>query len=188
MSQSETRSPANVPVRKLILAAIGGVLAVAVFVYLFRMHGLPPLAVVLSACRSAAPGMQRIKGNFGTQFDIPMAKFSIKQGSLDAPPEEVFAITVKEDGAKMMVATRYDFDFKDLKDAFPLFSEHIGEREVRFPDGSVAGRDRWGELKSGERWRYVTFHAGDAAGYRPVTASDARWFDQILGSACNAAQ
>lgn len=151
----------------------------------------PPQAVVLSACRSVEPGMQRIKGDFGVQFDIPMAKFSVEQGSLDMPPEEVFLIALKEDGAKMMVATRYYDDFRDfqgLAGAFPLFSRHVGEREVRFADGRVAGGDRWGELKSGERWRYVTFHSGDAAGYRPVPLGDARWFDQVLGSACNAAR
>jgi len=171
----------------LIFAVVGSVL-VSVTVYVLRMPSRPP-ALVLSVCGAVAPRVQRIAANFGTQFDVPMAEFSIKQGSLDAPPEKVFAVSLKEDGAKMMVAMRDDgFAFGGMKDAFPVFSQHVEEREVRFPDGSIAGRDLSGQLKSGERWRYVTFQAGDAAGYRPAPASDARLFDQVLGSACDAAQ
>jgi len=183
---------AKVPAGWLIFGGVGLVLALSAgAAYWVRMRApSQPPTIVLSACRTVAPGMHRIKGDFGTQFDVPEANFAVAQGGLDFPPEGIYTITLNErdKNTKMMVAWRDDdFAFGDLKGAFPIFSRRVGEQEIRSPDGSLVGRDHWGDLNSGERWRYVTFRAGDGAGYRPVPPKDARLFDQILSSACVAA-
>ncbi len=83
-----------------------------------------------------------------------------------------------------MVIWRDDEIFRELKSAFPVFSERIEDRDIVNTRGQIVGKDRWGYLKDGERWRYVTFSLGDALGYHPSTPEQARLFDEIISSAC----
>ena len=73
---------------------------------------------------------------------------------------------------------------QELKFAFPVFSEHFEERDVRTPRGDLAGRDRWGYLKSGDRWRRLRFFSGEEVGYRPASPKEASLFDHVVSSAC----
>ena len=122
----------------------------------------------------------------GTQFDAPEANFSVKDVTRDMPPGTLYTVTLEDRGTNMIVWP-YDDLFDELKTVFPVFSRRVGENDILTQDGRVVGKDRWGVLNDGERWRYVTFSAGGAAGYRPVPPEDARLFDQILSSACVAA-
>ncbi len=184
MSRPHASPRANARAGWLILAALGAVLAASVFIYLFCMRAAsPPSAIVLSVCQAVAPGIQRIKGDFGVRFDVPDAKFSIKDGARDMPPGTLYKVALKDRAANMMVWHDDDV-FSELKSAFPVFSRHVGEGEVRTLEGRKVGRDRWGDLRGGDRWRYVTFSSGDAVGYWPIPPNEARLFDQVLDSAC----
>ncbi len=143
----------------------------------------PPPAIVLSVCQTAAPGIRRIKGDFGVRFDVPEAKFSVEHGAQDMPAGTLYKVTLR-DGAANMVMGQDDDVFRELKDAFPIFSRHVGEGDVLTHEGHKVGRDRWGDLKGGDRWRYVTFSSGDAVGYWPIPPNEAGLFDQVISSAC----
>jgi len=67
---------------------------------------------------------------------------------------------------------------------FPVFSERVDHRDIRTVRGRLVGEDRWGQLKAGERWRYVTFLDGDAVGYWPVPPEQATVLDRVINSAC----
>jgi hypothetical protein len=163
---------------------VGVVLSAAVVVYVFRLRApRRPRSLVMSICQAVAPGMRRFKGDFGTQFDVPEVKFSVKDWARDMPPGTLYAVTLKET-VESMVVWHDDDVFNELKNAFPVFSRHVGEDDVRTRDGRIIGRDRWGNLSDGERWRYVTFFDGDAVGYRPMSPDEARLFDQVINSAC----
>jgi hypothetical protein len=138
---------------------------------------------VLSICQAVAPGKHRIRADFGTQFDVPEVKFSVKLGVRDMPGGELYTVTLRERAEYLMVWHDDDV-FNELKNAFPVFSRHVGEDDVRTREGRIVGKDRWGNLNDGERWRYVTFSDGDAVGYRPMSPNEARSFDQVISTAC----
>jgi hypothetical protein len=73
---------------------------------------------------------------------------------------------------------------KDLKIAYPFFSEHVQKRYIRDSTGRVFGTDSWGYLHAGERWRYTRFSTGDAVGYEPTTPNQADQLDRLINSAC----
>ncbi|MFZ0787547.1 MAG: hypothetical protein WAM67_17310 [Candidatus Acidiferrales bacterium] len=127
--------------------------------------------------------MHRIRSDFGTQFDVPESEFTIRAGARDMPAGILYTVTLKDGGARLLI-WRDDNMFSELKNVFPVFSQHVEEKDVRTPGGRSIGRDRWGFLKGGDRWRYVTLADGDAVGYRPNSSKEARLFDQIIGSAC----
>jgi hypothetical protein len=127
--------------------------------------------------------MHRIDSDFGTQFDLSEKDFVVHSGLRDMPPGMLYVVTLKSRSTNMVV-WRDDGIFNELKSAFPVFSEHVEERVVRTPTGHIVGEDRWGYLKSGERWRYVTFSRGDAVGYRPTRPKEASLLDQAISSAC----
>lgn len=170
--------------RWLIPAVLGAVIVSSVPIYLFLMRApQPPPALVPSACRGIAPGMRRIDSDFGTQFDVSERDFTVHSGIRDIPPGTLFVVTLKDRTTKMVI-WHDDSIFNELKSAFPVFSEHVEERDVRTPKGRRVGTDRWGYLDSGERWRYVRFAWRDAVGYWPTDLKKASFLDQVISSAC----
>jgi hypothetical protein len=160
---------------------VGVILAVSGFI---RMRAVsPPPVIVLSVCPTVASGVQRFRADFGTQFDVSETNFTVAARTRDMPPGTLYTVTLKDRGTNMIV-WHDDELFRELKDTFPVFSRRVGEKNIRTQDGRVVGKDHWGVLNDGERWRYVTFSAGDAAGYHPVAPGDARLFDRVLSSAC----
>jgi hypothetical protein len=147
----------------------------------FHVQPLPTL-VVVSTCANVRSGLSRVTGDFGTQFDVP-DRLRIQTEIRDMPPGKLHVITLEQRDGRM-VLWRDDDIFHELKDAFPALSKRVVVRDVSAPDGRVVGKDHWGYLKRREYWRYVTFSSGDAVGYRPVPASEARLFDQVISSAC----
>jgi len=169
---------------KALVVAVAVVLAAALGVYFAkkRKPASPP-AIMLSPCADPAPGVRRIRADFGVRFDVPESGFTVLSGSSDMPPATLYQVTSKDGAANLIVG--YDDDmFNQLKVAFPTFSVRVEQRDIRNAKGQVVGRDRWGYLNSGERWRYVTFSSGDAAGYHPYDSLHAGSLDRILSSAC----
>jgi hypothetical protein len=137
----------------------------------------------VSSCQKPAPGTHRIVSDFGTRFDVSEQAFTIETNLQDMPPGKLYV--VKQKGTNANLVVWHDEDaLKDLKTPFPVISEHLESRPIRTVKGRVVGEDRWGYLKSGERWRYVRFFAGDAVGYSPVPPNRTGGLDQIIGTAC----
>jgi hypothetical protein len=130
-------------------------------------------------------GSERFGPLLGIQFDIPEKDFTFRTTNLDMPPGTLYLVTVKNRNTSMEISNGVGLTFeKDLDSAFPVFSTHVEERNVRSPSGQVIGEDRWGYLRSGEVWRHVRFFEGDEVGYRPMALQEARLLDQVISSAC----
>jgi hypothetical protein len=171
----------------VVPTVLGVILVSSVAIYLLslrssRVPSVPPAIVVL-ACPDLAPGVRRITSDFGTRFDVSDKVFTVHAGARDMPPGMLYVVKLKHADANIVV-WRDDDVFRDLKTAFPVFSEHVEERNIRTSKERLVGTDRWGYLKSGERWRYVRFSSGDAAGYGPTPPKEASMLDQVVGSAC----
>jgi len=194
-----SRSPAPSPppfVRQQFLQAspkwviptiVAAVLIFSVATYLLSFHSphamsVPP-AIIVSACPDLPSGMRRNRSDFGTQFDASEKAFTVHAGLRDMPPGKLYVVKLKDGDAKRVV-WRDDDIFRNLKTAYPFFSKHVEERNIRTSTERVFGTDRWGYLQSGERWRYVRFSSGDAVGYESTPPKQASMLDQSTGSAC----
>lgn len=167
-----------------ILAVLGTVSISFVLLYLFRNHTPhSPPALVLSVCGPVAPGMHRIDSDFGIQFDVSESVLAVHANTRDMPPGTLYVVTLKG-SSENLVIWRDDNIFSELRSAFPVFSEHVEERDIRTPKCRLVGKDRWGYLKDGDQWRYVRFFVGDAVGYRPLPSKQAGLLDQVISSAC----
>jgi hypothetical protein len=163
---------------------MGAVLALLLLTYLLPMRAsYQPRAIVVSVCPTVEPGIYRVRADFGIRFDVPEADFTVNLSQRDMPPGRAYTVTLKKRGTNMIIWQDDDM-FRDLKNAFPVFSRRVGENDIRTRAGRVVGKDRWGDLRGDGRWRYVTFFSGDAVGYRPMPPSEARLFDQVVNSAC----
>jgi hypothetical protein len=154
--------------------------------FLYTRAESQPLPVVLSICQDRpAAGMRRINGGFGTRFDAPESEFTVPSGPNDMPTV-TFHVVMRKNRATILAISAADYDnvFKDLKIAFPLFSERVEARDVSDIAGRIVGKDHWGYLKGGDPWRYVTFVWGVAVGYQPAASADARLLDRVISSAC----
>jgi hypothetical protein len=144
-----------------------------------------PPALVLFACRNLAPGMRRVDSyGFGVQFDVSEKDFTFRSWMGDMPPGRTYVVTLKDRKANMQISAIPTTLEEELTSAFPVFSEHVGESDVLAPTGRVVGKDRWGYLKSGERWRFVRFFWGARVGYRLTRTKEATLLDQVISSAC----
>jgi hypothetical protein len=145
---------------------------------------LPPKSVILSTCPESTSDAYRIKTDFGLRFVAPENVYAVRAARRDMPPEMVYEVKLRGSNAKMVIAWRDDDVLKNLTIAYPMFSQLTEERNIRDAKGRIWGTDRWGYLRSGERWRYVKFTSGYAAGYEPTTDKQADLLDQIIDSAC----
>ena len=143
----------------------------------------PPQAVAVSVCQDLIPGIHRIPSDFGIRFDASEKLFMVHAGVRDMPPGTMYVVKLR-DGDAHVVVWRNDDVFRDLKNAYPIFSKQIKERAIRDATGQSFGKDQWGYLQTGERWRYVEFSTGDAAGYEPTPPKQANLLDQVVNSAC----
>ena len=144
----------------------------------------PPVAVAVAVCPELTLGIHRIPSDFGIRFDVSEKLFMVHAGVRDMPPGAVYIVKLRDGDAHVVVAWRDDDVFKDLEKAYPIFSKHIEERAIRDATGQRLGTDKWGYLQTGERWRYVKFSTGDAAGYEPTPPKQANLLDQVVNSAC----
>jgi hypothetical protein len=163
--------------------AVGLVLICSIVFYLVRIRtSHAPIAIVVSACRDLDPGVRRIRADFGTQFDISETAFVVKSGVQDMPPGVNYSVIPKDSTARLVITS--NDTWKEVEDAFPAFSEDLHERNIRGANGRSVGMDRWGSLKSGERWRFVKFFNRDAVAYLPTAPKEAILLDRVISSAC----
>ena len=171
----------------LVCLVLAVVLVASFGVYLFfprRPQAMnPPQSFAISACRDLIPGVRRIRADFGIRIDTPEKAFTVHEGLRDMPPGMLYVVKLKDTDAHIVVWHDDDI-FKDFKIAYPVFSKHVEDRNVRDAAGRIFGTDRWGYLQSGDRWRYVRFSTGDAVGYEPTPAKQANLLDQVVNSAC----
>ena len=179
---SEERSPKWL-VAIVLTLVVASFFGIYLFLALSPRVANPPQAFAISACPDAAPGVYRIRSDFGIQFDVPERAFTVHAGLRDMPPLTLYMVKLEDAGANIVVSGDDD-DFRDLKIAYPVFSKHTEERNIRDATGRIFGTDRWGYLQSGERWRYAKFSTGDAVGYGPTTPKQANLLDQVVNSAC----
>jgi hypothetical protein len=168
-----------------IVLAVVLVACFATYPYISRSQRVtnPPQAIAISVCPDVTSGVHRIGSDFGIRFDAPEKAFTVRADLRDMPPGKSYAVRLKDAGADLVVSSDDD-DFRNLKIAYPVFSEHIEERNIRDATGRIFGTDRWGYLQSGERWRFVKFSTGDAVGYEPTPPKQANLLDQVVNSAC----
>jgi hypothetical protein len=121
--------------------------------------------------------------DFGLRFDAPKKLFMVQSSVRDMPPGTMYIVKLRNGDAHVVV-WRDDEVFRDLKVTFPIFSKHTEERIIRDTTGRNFGTDQRGYLQTGERWRYVKFSTGDAAGYEPRPPEEANLLDQVINSAC----
>jgi len=144
----------------------------------------PPQQVAVSACPDLTPGIHRVLSDFGIRFDAPEKVFMVHAALRDMPPGTMFVVKLRDDGNAHIVVWRDDDVFRDLKNAYPIFSKRIEERTIHDKTGRSFGTDQWGYLQNGERWRYVKFSTGDAVGYEPTPPKQANLLDEVVNSAC----
>jgi hypothetical protein len=177
----------------LISTLVGGAVVCATAVYLALRRSppppSPPPAVVVSICRDPAPGVRRVGS--GIAFDVPVAGFALRSGMPDAgPPMYVHDVTVERGSPNPLEISDQVYFERALQSAWPVFSEHVEERDVRNVHGHVVGKDRWGCFRTGrrwKRWRFVSFDGGEEAAYPPTSDREAQLYDQIISSACSPA-
>ena len=143
----------------------------------------PPHAITVSACSDKGVNVRRITSDGGVQFEVPDNIFIASEASRDMPPGTMNVVKLKNDDASLVIWHDDDF-FRDLKIAYPVFSNKTGMSDIVTAGSGKFGTDRWGYLETGGRWRYVVFSSGDAAGYKPTLAEHADALDQVLASAC----
>jgi hypothetical protein len=163
--------------------AVGLLLICSIVFYLVRIRAShAPTAIIVSACGDLGPGVRRIRADFGTQFDISETAFLVKSGVQDMPLGVNYSVILKDSTARLVITS--NDTWKEVEDAFPVFSEDLHERNIRGANGRSVGMDRWGSLKSGERWRFVKFFNRDAVAYLPTAPKEAILLDQVISSAC----
>jgi hypothetical protein len=168
-----------------VVAMVLFISASAFYPRLLRPHHItnsPPI-IAISLCPDVPSGMHRISSDFGIQFDAPEKAFTVHAALQDMPPGTVYVVKLRDSKTNMVISGD-DVTFRNLETAYPVFSEHVEERNIRGATGRSFGTDRWGYLQSGERWRHVRFSTGDAVGYEPMSPKQAILFDQVVESAC----
>jgi hypothetical protein len=131
--------------------------------------------------------MRRLGSKSSVQFDLPGKDFVVSSWMNDMPPALAFVARSHSDHtAWLEISAGLDaiMSSRDLTSSIPAVSRYLGERDVFTSDGRRVGKDRWGYLKSGERWRYLEFSWGSGAAYRPARPNQATLLDQVISTAC----
>jgi hypothetical protein len=138
---------------------------------------------ILPKCKHSAPGMRRILGgSMGLTFDIPKKDFEILGGK---PDTDYVRWVIKLKSSKSFVSLwfgPYAFN-SDPDDDLLLDSSSITERNVKTSEGEDYGRDSFGQLHNGDKWRHLWIAIADGAEYH-ASSADAALLDQIVNSAC----
>jgi hypothetical protein len=61
------------------------------------------------------------------------------------PPEMMYVVTSNDHADAKLVVSQDDDDFRDLEVAYPIFSQHVGERTIWDVEGRGFGTDREAE-------------------------------------------
>lgn len=151
-----------------------------------RQIAKPPQAIALSVCTDASDAPQaiyRITSDFGIRFDTPKKVYVVREALRDMPAGMMYIVKLRDADAHIVIWQDDDV-FRDLKNAYPVFSKHVENRAIRDAAGRNFGTDQWGYLPDGRQWRYVTFATRDAVGYDPAPPTQANLLDEVINSAC----
>ena len=171
-----------------------------------QFHGskkpLAPKTPVVSSCKELKPGMKRIGGRLGFQFDVPVFKFdvpvkdfTIREGSGDETDVSGFPLT------RGNSRSYFSWGSERLKpgsapiDPALVFSGPVEKRKIFDDNGKQIGEDSWGYLDNGEYWRRVRLVGWVVAGYGSINEKDvassgsvheedAELFDRVISSVC----
>lgn len=170
----------NVTAAVILLSLV----SIYVFMHVSKKPITPGVPVV-SVCKELVPGMRRIGDRNGLQFDVPVRNFTVHEGWSDAAPF-THGFDLRPQNSESLLDISLGGRRLENAEADPrqVFSTHVEKRTIFNDKGRAIGKDDWGYLKSGERWRKVQFGGGDGAGYGFVNEKDAELFDQIINSAC----
>ena len=149
-------------------------------------HPAAPPAITVVECKALPEGMKRIGAKSGIQFDVPLQDFAVSSGCTDAPPLSCGStITSSNDPSALLFIEYPAAPTSAGIDPLSTFSEHKEQREIHDAEGSVVGRESWGYLSTGEKWRRVRLSPGRiAVQYGFTKRENAERFDRIIGSAC----
>lgn len=178
-------------------AVIGIVVSSCIAAYLVLRHrpraAAPPPVVVVSECQNVVPGMYRVAralhGGFPIRFDVRESSLVVIYPIPDTSSQDVYYVKPKSNRAITLQISNgelYGLE-RDLRSAWPVFSEYVEQRDVHSANGQVVGEDHWGVWSGPKRWRVVKFRTGEEVGYPPTPAKEAALFDQVISSACFAA-
>jgi hypothetical protein len=125
-----------VPVAVVVLASFS-----VIYLFFWRIsHVAKPLLVIaMSACPAVTSGMHRITSDFGIGFDASEKWFTVHRILQDLPPGNWYVIKLNDADANMEVWRDGDV-FRDLKTTYPIFSEHIEERNISGYNRACFGR------------------------------------------------
>ena len=138
---------------------------------------------ILPLCKSPAPGVRRIEGGFmGLTFDIPKKDFEILGGKRDT---DYVRWAIKLKSSKSFASLwfgPYAFN-PEPGDDLLHDSVSITQRDIETPDRERVGKDSFGLLSNGDKWRHFYVAIADGAEYR-ASAADALLLDRVVNSAC----
>jgi len=151
-----------------------------------RHNNAAPPQIIVAACPAVPPHARVVRAPHRyLRFYADETAFKIYA---DQPTDAVTGIDaeimLKNRDAKIEIGDVELSFTEQVQNGYPLMSSHIETRTVRTSDGEAFGTDEWGRLKTGERWRYVSFASGDLAGYRPSEIPDADAMDRLLATLC----
>ncbi|MGB2644858.1 MAG: hypothetical protein WBG02_19840 [Candidatus Acidiferrum sp.] len=115
-------------------------------------------------------------------FDIPKKNFEILGGK---PDTDYVRWSIKLKSSKSFVSLwfgPYAFNPEPSEDLLHD-SVSIAQRNIETPDGERVGKDIFGQLPNGDKWRHFYVTIADGAEYR-ASADDAPLLDKIVNSAC----
>jgi len=168
---------------KLLFLAICFCLSIAT-IGLSASFGQPDSSpFLLPTCRPPAPGTSRIEGGFqGLTFDILKKNFEILGGK---PDTDYVRWSIKLKSSKSIISLWFGpYAFNPEPDNDLLHdSVSITQRNIETPDGERVGKDSFGQLRNGDKWRHFYVAIGNGAKYR-ASAADAPLLDKVVNSAC----
>jgi hypothetical protein len=126
-----------------LVFAVAGVVLILVLVPLAR-RPQPPATLIVSACRDPVPTIQRVgSGNAAAisrvYFDVP-ERFSIHSGTPDMAIGTYHLVTLKDGSSNLEIGFGSLSLDRELNAAFPVFSVHVEERDVRTPGAASLAR------------------------------------------------
>lgn len=187
MPSKQTNSLTHRRRQKLLwFAALAGLVIVVTTILVTIFRKPSPRTTKVSRCGNLAPGLRRIGDPSGFQFDVPLNRFSIREGGTDAPPL-IHGFGIRPNGGKSEL--EISFPHRPMPsmaiDPIRTLSTHVEQRPVLNHESKPVGEDHRGYIQSGERWRQLLlFKGGMVAKYGLVPDKDAAAFDQVIDSVC----
>ncbi len=155
----------------------------------------PPVLPAVSSCREPGPGMRRIGGRQGFQFDVPLRDFTVAEWATDAGG--IHGFDIKRNNSTADLNIWFECSSFPVKPPDPILAlyDRTEKRKVLDETGNTVGQDSWGHWGQNERWRdvylrgcvnarYGSKNEREVPRYGSIYDPDATLLDQIINSAC----